>query len=54
MKVEKIYLSQKGRSTLQSQNLLDIINYCFGKSDRFIFNVNKLLIQKYFKKMVKS
>jgi hypothetical protein len=29
MKLEKIYFSQRGRSTLQSLNLLNILNYCF-------------------------
>jgi hypothetical protein len=47
MKIEKIYFSQKGRYALQNQNILDILNYCFGKSDRFIVNRNKLLIRSY-------
>ena len=47
MKLEKIYFSQKGRCAFVSQNLLNIINYCFGKSDRFIVNRNKLLIRSY-------
>ena len=48
-----IYFSQKGRSTLQSQNILDILNYCFGKSDRFIVNRNKLLIKKYLQEIAR-
>jgi hypothetical protein len=54
MKLEKIYFSQKGRCAFVSQNLLNIINYCFGKSDRFIVNRNKLLIRDYLQKIERT
>ena len=49
--IERIFFSQKGRSNLHSQMILNILNYCFDKSDVFILKSNKLLIREYLQKI---
>ena len=47
VKIKKFIFSQKGKSPRHKKCILDILNYCHGRSDRFITESNKLLIRNY-------